>query len=172
MLLKYQCRSRCTWNLATHNRTTEENRIARFEVLPVRSLAYPAKTESVTRMYGNPPWSIIGPYENITETVKRRNLKRYVHVTRSDGLTKVILLGTVEGRRIRSRPKKRWPDNIAEWTGKSFAETQAWAWHTAGRSGEKWWGSPSWRAPTAPRGAKGPRQCRARQCTERLVIMC
>ena len=59
--------------------------------------------------------------------VKRRKLKWYGHVTRSDGLTKVILQGTVEGSRRRGRPKKRWSDNIAEWTGKSFAETQAMA---------------------------------------------
>ena len=73
----------------------------------------------------------IGPYEDILATVKRRKLKWYGHVKRSDGLTKVILQGTVEGSRRRGRPKKRWSDNIAEWTGKSFVETQAW--HTTGR---------------------------------------
>ena len=67
----------------------------------------------------------IGPYEDImtTVTVKRRKLKWYGHVTRSDGLTRVILQGIVEGRRRRGRPNKNWIDNIAEWTGKSFAET-------------------------------------------------
>ena len=70
----------------------------------------------------------IGPYEDLLETVKRRQkLKWYGHVTRSDGLTKVILQGTVEGSRRRGRPKKSWIDNIAEWTGKSFAEIQAMA---------------------------------------------
>ncbi len=48
-------------------------------------------------------------------------------MTRSDGLTKVILQGTVEGRRRRSRPNKNWIDNIAEWTGTYFADTQAMA---------------------------------------------
>ena len=38
-----------------------------------------------------------------------------------------LLQGTVEGSRRRGRPKKSWSDNIAEWTGKSFAETQAMA---------------------------------------------
>ena len=33
----------------------------------------------------------IGPYEDLLATVKRRKLKWYGHVTRSDGLTKVIL---------------------------------------------------------------------------------
>ena len=69
----------------------------------------------------------IGPYEDLLATVKRRKLKWYGHVTRSGGLTKVILQGTVEGRRRRGRPKKSWIDNIAEWTGKSFTETHAMA---------------------------------------------
>ena len=68
-------------------------------------------------------------YEYLLATVKRRKLKWYGHVTRSDGLTEVILQGTVEGSRRRGRPKKSWSDNIQEWTGKSFAETQAIAHH-------------------------------------------
>ena len=58
-------------------------------------------------------------------TVKRQKLKWYGHLTRSDGQTKVILRGTVEGQRIRGMPKKRWIDNIAERTGKSLAETSS-----------------------------------------------
>ena len=59
-------------------------------------------------------------------TVGKRKLKWYGHVTRSDGLAKAILLGTIEGKRRRGRQKKKkWTDNIEEWTGKSFAETQA-----------------------------------------------
>ena len=69
----------------------------------------------------------IRPYEDLLATLKRRKLKWYGHVARSDGLTKVILQGTVECSRRRGRPKKNWSDNIAEWTGKSFAETQAMA---------------------------------------------
>ena len=66
----------------------------------------------------------IGPYEDLA-TVKRRKLKWYGHVTRSDGLTKVILQGTAEGSRRRGRPKNSWIDIIAEWTDTSFAGTQA-----------------------------------------------
>ena len=85
-------------------------------------LASPNKTESPKNMCGSH-----GPYGDLLATVKRRKLKWYGHVTGSDGLTKLILQGTVEGRRRRGRPKKSWIDNIAEWTGKSFAETQAMA---------------------------------------------
>ena len=65
-----------------------------------------------------------GPKEDLT-TVKKRKLRWYGHVTRSSGLAKTVLQGTVEGRRRRGRQKKRWTDNIEEWTGKPFAETQA-----------------------------------------------
>ena len=59
-------------------------------------------------------------------TVRKRKLKWYGPVTRSDGLTKMILLGTIEGKRRRGRQKKKkWTDIIEEWTGKSFAKTQA-----------------------------------------------
>ena len=67
----------------------------------------------------------IGPYEDLLATAKRRKLKCYGHVTRSE----VILQGTFEGSRRRGWLKKTWIDNIAEWTGKSFAETQAMAHH-------------------------------------------
>ena len=64
-------------------------------------------------------------YEDLLTTVKKRKLKWYGHVTRASGLSKIILQGTVQGKRRRGRQRKKWADNIAEWTGKNFAETQA-----------------------------------------------
>ena len=64
-------------------------------------------------------------YEDLLTTVKKRKLKWYGHVTRSSGLSKTILQGTVQGKRRRGRQRKKWTDNIAEWTGRNFAETQA-----------------------------------------------
>ena len=52
--------------------------------------------------------------------VKKRKLKWYGHISRSSGMTKTILQGTVEGARRRGRQKKRWEDNIKEWTGMGF----------------------------------------------------
>ena len=57
----------------------------------------------------------IGPYEDLLPSVKR--LKWYGHVSRSSGLAKTILQGTVQGGRRRGRQRKRWEDNIKEWTG-------------------------------------------------------
>ena len=59
-----------------------------------------------------------GPYEDLT-TLKKRQLKRYGHVSRPCGLAKNILQGTIRGgrrrrRRRRGRQKKRKEDNIAK----------------------------------------------------------
>ena len=48
-----------------------------------------------------------GPHENLT-IVKRRKLQWYGHVSRSIGLAKTVLHGTVEGGRRQGRQKKRW----------------------------------------------------------------
>ena len=64
-------------------------------------------------------------YEDLLTTVRKRKLRWYGHVTRSDGLSKTILQGTVQGKRRRGRPRKNWADNITEWTKMSFSTTQA-----------------------------------------------
>ena len=40
------------------------------------------------------------------------------------GLAKTILQGTVKAGRRQGRQKKRWEDNIKEWTGLGFAKSQ------------------------------------------------
>ena len=59
----------------------------------------------------------IGPYEDLLTSVKRCKLKWYGHVIRSSGLPKTILQGTVQVGRRRGRQRKRWEDNVKEWTG-------------------------------------------------------
>ena len=66
----------------------------------------------------------IGPHEDLLTTVKRRKLRWYDHVSRSSGPAKTILQGTVKGGRRQGRQRKRWENNIREWTGLEFAEFQ------------------------------------------------
>ena len=66
----------------------------------------------------------IGPHEDLLTVVKRRKLQWYGHVSRSSGLAKTILQGTVKGGRRQGRQRKRWEDNIREWTGLEFAKSQ------------------------------------------------
>ena len=66
----------------------------------------------------------IGPHENLLTIVQRRKLQWYGHVSRSSGLAKPILKGSVEGGRRQGRQRKRWEDNIREWTGLEFGKSQ------------------------------------------------
>ena len=66
----------------------------------------------------------IGPHEDLLTTVKRRKLQWYGHVSRSLGLAKPIMQGTVKGGRRQGRQRKRWEDNIREWTGLEFGKSQ------------------------------------------------
>ena len=65
----------------------------------------------------------IGEYDKLLTLVKKRKLRWFGHVSRSSGLAKTILQGTVKGKRKRGRQKKRWEDNIKEWTGMDFANS-------------------------------------------------
>ena len=66
---------------------------------------------------------VTGPHEDLT-IVKRRKLQRCGHVSRSSGLAKTILQGTVIGGRRQGRQRKTWEDNIREWTGRGFGKSQ------------------------------------------------
>ena len=76
---------------------------------------------------------VVGSNEDLLTIVKRRTLKWYGHVSRSSGLAKTILQGTVKGGRRRGRQRKRWEDNIREWTGLELAKSQR-----AVENEEKW----------------------------------
>ena len=75
----------------------------------------------------------IGRHKDLLTIVKRRKLKWYGHVSRSSSLAKTTLQGIVKGRRRQNRQRKRWEDNIREWTGLEFAKSQR-----AVENREKW----------------------------------
>ena len=56
----------------------------------------------------------IGLHEDLLTIVKRHILQWYGHVSRSSGLAKTILQGTVKGGRRKGRQRKRREDNIRE----------------------------------------------------------
>ena len=55
--------------------------------------------------------------------VKERKLRWFGHVSRSSVLAKTMLQDTVQGKRRKSRQKKRWEDNIKEWAVIDFASS-------------------------------------------------
>ena len=69
-------------------------------------------------------YQALGPHEDLLTTVKRRNLQWCGHVSPSTGLAKSILQDIVAGGRRQGRQRKRWEDNIRDWTGLEFAKSQ------------------------------------------------
>ena len=74
-----------------------------------------------------------GPNEDLLTIVKRRKLQWYNRVSRSPGLAKTFLQGTVKQGRRQGRRRKRWEDNIKDWTGLEFGKSQR-----AVKNREKW----------------------------------
>ena len=52
----------------------------------------------------------IGDYDDLLTLVKKRKLRWFGHISRSSGLAKTILLGTVKGKRKRGRQMKWWEE--------------------------------------------------------------
>ena len=69
------------------------------------------------------PDPAIGVHDDLLTMVKKRKLRWYDHISRSSGMAKTILQGTVKGTRRRGRQKKSWEDNIKEWTGMGFGDS-------------------------------------------------
>ena len=93
----------------------------------------------------------IGPHEDLLTIEKGRKLKWYGHVSRSSGLTKTNLQGTVKGSRGQGRQKKRREDFIRDRNGQAWSSpSPRGLWRTE-KSGGDWLQSHLWR-PKDPRG--------------------
>ena len=60
--------------------------------------------------------TLIGTFELLLQTIRRRKLKWFGHTSRHNSITKTILQGMVEGSRTRGRPKRKYIDDVKEWT--------------------------------------------------------
>ena len=113
--------------ISTWRYTTQQNyrKLLRFTShTKLRLVIFLYKDHVTNEAVRNKIKQAIGPYDDLLTTVKKRKLKWYGHVSRSSGLAKTILQGTVRGGRRRGRQKKRWEDNIKECTGMEFADSQ------------------------------------------------
>ena len=57
------------------------------------------------------------PHEDLLIIVQRYKMQWYGHVSNSSSLAKTILHGIVKGGSRQSRQRKKWEENIREWTG-------------------------------------------------------
>ena len=117
-ILLYACES---WTLTAEL----QRRIQAMEMRCYRKILRISYTDHVTNAEVRAKiQQAIGPHKDLLTTVRRRKLQWYGHVSRSSGLAKAILQGTVKDGRRQSRQRKRWEDNIREWTDLEFAKSQ------------------------------------------------
>eukprot|EP00745_Piridium_sociabile_P029601 TRINITY_DN4881_c1_g1_i1.p1 TRINITY_DN4881_c1_g1~~TRINITY_DN4881_c1_g1_i1.p1 ORF type:complete len:855 (-),score=217.58 TRINITY_DN4881_c1_g1_i1:120-2594(-) len=92
-----------TWTLTADL----QRRIQAFEMRCYRKILHISYKDHVTNEEVRKRIkAAIGPYEDLLTIVRKRKLKWYGHITRSSGLAKTILQGTVPGGRRRGRQKK------------------------------------------------------------------
>ena len=65
---------------------------------------------------------LVGPNKSIVNIIKERKIRCCGHLMRHDSLQKKLLEGKIAGTKGRGRPRKKWFDNIKEWTGKVYVE--------------------------------------------------
>ena len=117
-IVLYACES---WTLTTEL----QRRIQTMEMRCYRKILHISYKDHVTKEEVHAEiQQAIGPHEDLLTLVKRRKLQWYGHVSLSSGLAKSILQGTVKGGRRQGRQRKRWEDNIREWTGLEFGKSQ------------------------------------------------
>ena len=116
----YACKS---WPLTAEI----ERRIQALELLEMgcyrRLLNISYKYHVTNKEVRNRIQNAIGVHDDLLTMVKKRKLRWYGHISRSSGTAKTILQWTVKGARRRGRQKKRWEDNIKEWTGMGFGDS-------------------------------------------------
>ena len=113
-----------------------ERRIQALEMRCYRRLLNISYKDHVTNVeVRNRIQNATGVHDDRLIMVKKQELRWYGHISRSSGMAKTILQGTLKGARRRGRQKKRWEDNINEWTGMGFGDSLRVADDREGRKG-------------------------------------
>ena len=105
------------WYIAINLNVVWENWIAGFKSKSQWRFKMPVSICPANIFWATEIQQATGPHGDLLTIVKRRKLQCYCHVSRSSGLAKTILQGTVKGGRRQDGQRKRWEDNIREWTG-------------------------------------------------------
>ena len=121
----------CLWTLDPHSRVPRKNTSHGNEIQPqdtTHLIQRPCYQQGSPCQDPAGNWTIWRPDHR-----KETQLQWYGHVSCSSGLATTILQGTVKGGRRQGRQRKRWEDNVREWTGLEFSRSQR-----AVENREKW----------------------------------
>ncbi|KAG1692298.1 DNA repair protein complementing XP-G cells [Nymphon striatum] len=101
-----------TWTL----NETMEKRIRSLEMWFYRRILKIVWTDKISnkevikRIVDRGGWQL-----EIMKNIKRRKMQYCGHIIRAEGLQSSIMLGRLEGKRSRGRPRKRWLDDVTKW---------------------------------------------------------
>ena len=99
-----------TWTLYTDT----INRIEAFEMWIFRKLARVSYKDRITNVE---VLRRLGVKRELMSKIKKDKLTYFGHVMRHESIQKTILTGKTEGQRGRGRPRRKWTDDIKDWTG-------------------------------------------------------
>ena len=57
---------------------------------------------------------------SLLNTIKKGKFQYFGHIIRGNGVQRLLMEGSIKGRRGRGRPRTMWTDNIKEWTKISY----------------------------------------------------
>jgi len=104
-----------TWTL----RMEDKRRISAFEMTTYRRMLRVSWREFRTN---ESILEELRPEQRLLEVVRGRKLNYFGHMIRADKLPAFICQGYVDGKRARGRPRRRWMDDVEEWTGMTMAD--------------------------------------------------
>ena len=99
-----------TWTIYTDT----INRIEAFEMWIFRKLARVSYKDRITNVE---VLRRLGVKRELMSKIKKDKLTYFGHVIRHESIQKTVLTGKAEGRRGRGRPRRKWTDDIKDWTG-------------------------------------------------------
>ena len=139
----YACES---WTLTAEL----QRRIQAMEMRCYRKILHISCKDHVTNEEVRPKiQQTIGPHEDLLTIVKRRKLQWYDHVSRSSGLAKTILQGTVKGGRRQGRQEEVGRQHQGM-DRPGVRQVHRGQWRTR-KNGENWLQNYLW-CPNDPRG--------------------
>jgi len=123
---KVQLLKALVWSIASYGcegwtpRKQDQRRIEAFEMWCYRRPLRVSWTQRKTN-----EWVLLelGEKRQLLKDIKTRKIRYYEHVMRKDScLEKDIIQGHVNGRRSPGRQRRRWVEDITEWTGLQINE--------------------------------------------------
>ena len=95
------------------------HRIEAFEMWIYRRMGRISWTERKTN---NEVCRILNVKPSLLNTIQKRKLQYFGHITRHNTICKDILEGKIEGKRARGRQRRKWIDDIKDWTKLPLSE--------------------------------------------------